>query len=360
MFKTLNKKIKKCDSYMTIKSRRLIKFLSPRWLLLMTLIALSSIKTNFLSLMNRFSFLRFVFMLGILVYILGNQMVTSDAAVDFVVHSYKDEGLDFLFFLIVFFILVWGFAYVERITIFDSVFEKYKHASGVLDIIDSRIKKSKKQLQKTISLNEDKGRFKKVSELSISKTDVYKLENESEITIVLSKELIGDITDKALHKIVMTKFKERGASIKYTWYSDNQALEDNVDTLMNKWFHHMQENDRFTLRDIWGSRKFNIVFKRITNADHVLLNDINIYHYKTRVRTEVVGFLNELVDDKKNDDSSMENSYLTHFTKLLIPNPSELVESIDRQSEELCDRRWKYFVIRKLKEANLTTLWGKI
>lgn len=285
------------------------------------------------------------------ILIVVSQAVTSDDSVDLIRNSFDNGQLATLLgYIIAIIVIASIFVYIEKVSIFSPIFDKYSDIGELINNINSRILQSDAQLKKTIQINaKTQDFFNTVDDLSISKTDVYDLEKKSEKTIILSKNLYTDIVDKKLHSILLDKFYNNRDAIEYTWYSDNKALTDIVETLMNTWFTHMKSSAQFNLHDIWESRKYNIKFKSLDASNSLLMHDTNIYNYKTKKKTRAVGFL-----DEKNG-----SEVLTHFISLNLPNPGSLVDSLEASNakENNLTITWRAFIEEKVQAEPISKLW---
>jgi len=330
-----------------IKSNLIKKIGIIRYLMILISMVLNSIRQGRKSL----HWLMKLILSAFVILIVVSQAVTSDDSVDLIRHSFDNGQLSTLLgYIIAISIIASIFVYIEQMSIFTPVFDKYVAINESIDNIKSRIEQSDAQLKKTIQINsQTKELFPAVNDLSISKTDVYELEKNSEKTVILSKNLYTDIADKKLHSILLDKFYKNKDTIEYTWYSDNKALTDIVETLMNTWFVHMKKSAQFNLHDIWESRKYNINFRSLDSANSLLMHDINIYNYKTKKKTKAVGFL-----DEKN-----ESEILTHFIALNLPNPGSLVDSLGlvNKTENNSIITWDAFIEEKVRDESISKLW---
>jgi len=327
-----------------------------------TLLSLSKVFSGFRYIFNRLHYIPKMLLAFAVIYIIVRSAITGDNAVDLLERSIITNGIDEWKWLIAFITSVVAlsliFAFMEKILVFQPVYNEYDEIDRSIRMLRERIQGAEDQLIQTsvLTINNNKeetlggDKYKLLDRLSISKTDVYKYEEESLKTIVLSKTLFNDTYDLNLHRLIIDKLHSKPKSVEYKWFSDKQGLDDTIKTLMEGWFDYMMESPKYSLIDIWNSRNFKIEFRKVTSAQHLLLHDINIYHYTEKHQTQAIGFLDEVGADGNEDD------LVTHYVKLNINNIGELIETLQKGSNsESVKLKWKQFVIDRINEED--RLW---
>lgn len=327
-----------------------------------TLLSLSRVFQWFRYVFYRLHYIPRMLLAFAVIYIIVRSAITGDNAVDLLERSIITNGIDEWKWLIVFIIGIVAlsliFAFMEKILVFQPVYNKYNEIDKSIKTLKERIQGAEEQLIQTsvLTINNSKketlvsDKYKLLDRLSISKTEVYKYEEESLKTIVLSKTLFNDTYDLNLHRLIINKLHSKPKIAQYKWFSDKQGLEDTIKTLMEGWFDYMINSPKYSLIDIWNSRNFDIEFRKITSKQHLLLHDINIYHYTEKQKTQAIGFLDEVGADENVEE------LVTHYIKLNINNIGELVETLQKDgNSELVELNWKQFVIDRINEED--RLW---
>jgi len=298
------------------------------------------------------------------IYIIVRQAITGDSAVDLLERSLIMNDASEWSWLILFIMGIVAlsavFIFVEKILVFNPIYNEYDDIDETVSKLEERIKGAEDQLIQTsvLTINNNKeetlnsNKFKLLNDLSISKTDVYQYEKDSCNTVILSKTLYNDTTDVQLHEIIINKLYKNPKKVKYVWFSDKQGLDDTVETLMGNWFKYMIDSPTYSLNDIWNSRNFNVEFRKIISTQHLLLHDINLYNYKSQTKTQAIGFLDEQSANEGKDN------IVTHFIKLNIDNTSELIETLENDdNSKTVNLTWRQFIINQINKENQSNLW---